>query len=146
MLLVRPSFDNLPTHYPFMLGLEQFKTEALLTGRLKKAGIKVQRSVELLSFSDTGGQVSAKLRHPDGAETKETFAYLLGSDGTHSTVRSGLGLKLEGETLDATWTTADEKIRWDRDPSEVVALLLEDEVALLSETWTWAAGSRELVR
>jgi 2-polyprenyl-6-methoxyphenol hydroxylase-like FAD-dependent oxidoreductase len=132
MLLVRPSFDDLPTHYPFMLGLEQFKTEALLTGRLKKAGIEVERTVELLSFSDTGDQVSAKLRHPNGAETTETFAYLLGSDGAHSTVRSGLGLKLEGETLDATWITADVKIRWDRDPSEVVALLSEDGVAFIA--------------
>jgi hypothetical protein len=36
-----------------MLGLEQFKTEALLAGRLKEAGIEVERGVELLSFSDT---------------------------------------------------------------------------------------------
>jgi 2-polyprenyl-6-methoxyphenol hydroxylase-like FAD-dependent oxidoreductase len=132
VLLVRPSFDHLPTHYPFMLGLEQFKTEALLTSRLKQAGIEVERDVELLSFSDTGDQVAAKLKHPGGAETTETFDYLLGADGGHSTVRSGLGLKLEGETLDATWITADVKIRWDRDPSEAVALLSEDGIAFIA--------------
>ena len=132
MLLVRPSFDDLPTHYPFMLGLEQFKTEALLTSRLKKAGIEVERSVELVSFSDTGDQVSARLKDPNGAETTETFDYLLGADGAHSTVRSGLGLELEGETLDATWITADVKIRWDRDPSELVALLSEDGIAFIA--------------
>jgi 2-polyprenyl-6-methoxyphenol hydroxylase-like FAD-dependent oxidoreductase len=132
MLLVRPSFDDLPTHYPFMLGLEQFKTEALLTSRLKKAGIEVERSVELVSFSDTGDQVSARLKDPNGAETTETFDYLLGADGAHSTVRSGLGLELEGETLDATWITADVKIRWDRDPNEIVALLSEDGIAFIA--------------
>jgi 2-polyprenyl-6-methoxyphenol hydroxylase-like FAD-dependent oxidoreductase len=115
-----------------MLGLEQFKTEALLAGRLKEAGIEVERGVELLSFSDTGDQVSAKLKHSSGAETTETFDYLLGADGAHSTVRSGLGLKLEGETLDATWITADVKIRWDRDPSEFVALLSEDGIAFIA--------------
>src|SRR6478672_7195663 len=33
VLLARPFFDDLPTNYPYMLGLEQFKTEELLTSR-----------------------------------------------------------------------------------------------------------------
>jgi 2-polyprenyl-6-methoxyphenol hydroxylase-like FAD-dependent oxidoreductase len=132
VLLIRPSFDHLPTHYPFMLGLEQFKTEALLAKRLKTAGIEVERGTELLNFKDTGDRVSVRLKHPDGNETVTEFNYLLGSDGGHSTVRAGLGLRLEGETLDATWITADVKIRWDRDPSEAVALLSEDGVAFIA--------------
>lgn len=132
VLLARPSFDDLPTHYPFMLGLEQFKTEALLTSRLKKAGIGIERSVELVSFSDGGDQVTARLKDSNGTETTETYDYLLGVDGAHSTVRSGLDLKLEGETLDAIWITADVKIRWERDPSEIVAILTEDGVAFIA--------------
>jgi 2-polyprenyl-6-methoxyphenol hydroxylase-like FAD-dependent oxidoreductase len=132
VLLVRPSFDHLPTPYPFMLGLEQFKTEALLAQPLKAAGVEVERGVELLNFNDARDRISVRLKHPDGNETVEEFNYLLGSDGAHSTVRAGLGLTLEGETLDATWITADVKIRWDRDPSEVVALLSEDGVAFIA--------------
>ena len=132
VLLVRPSFDHLPTHYPFMLGLEQFKTEALLAQRLKAAGIEVERGVELLNFNDGGDRVSVRLKDPDGNETVEEFYYLLGADGAHSAVRAGLGLKLEGETLDATWITADVRIRWDRDPSEAVALLSEDGIAFIA--------------
>src|SRR6201986_3159875 len=94
VLLVRPSFDHLPTPYPFMLGLEQFKTEALLTQPLKAAGVEVERGVELLNFNDARDRVSVRLKHHDGNETVEEFNYLLGSDGAHSTVRAGLGLTL----------------------------------------------------
>jgi 3-(3-hydroxy-phenyl)propionate hydroxylase len=110
-LLVRPSFDYLPTAYPFMIGLEQFKTEALLAKRLREAGVEVERGMELVSFQDAGDHVSVRLRHPDGSERADEFAYLVGADGGHSTVRTGLGLQLEGETLDAIWLTADVKIR-----------------------------------
>jgi 2-polyprenyl-6-methoxyphenol hydroxylase-like FAD-dependent oxidoreductase len=132
VLLVRPSFDYLPTPYPFMIGLEQFKTESLLTKRLKEAGVEVERGVELTSFQDAGDHVSARLRHPDGRETTEQFAYLVGTDGGHSTVRAGLGLQLEGETLDATWVTADVKMRWKHDPDEVVAYLSEEGIAFIA--------------
>lgn len=131
-LLARPSFDELPSPYPFMLGLEQFKTEAIFTGRLEGSGGRIERGVELLEFSDLGDRVSARLRHPDGTETTEEFSYLLGCDGGHSTVRAGLGLKLEGETLDATWITTDVKIRWDRDPDEVIACLTEAGIAFIA--------------
>ena len=64
VLLVRPSFDHLPTPYPFMLGLEQFKTEALLAQPLKGAGVEVERGVELLNFNDARDRVSVRLRPP----------------------------------------------------------------------------------
>ncbi|MGA7882544.1 MAG: FAD-dependent monooxygenase, partial [Terrimicrobiaceae bacterium] len=45
-LLIRPSLDHLPTPFPFMLGLEQFETERLLTARLDQAGAAVERGFE----------------------------------------------------------------------------------------------------
>lgn len=131
-LLARPSFDHLASPYPFVLGLEQFKTEAILTEYLEKAGGKIERGVELLEFSDLSDDVSVRLRHPDGTETTEVFPYLIGCDGGHSAVRAGLGLKLEGETLDANWITADVKIRWDRDPGEMIAYLSEVGIAFIA--------------
>jgi len=131
-LLVRPSFDAIASPYPFMIGLEQFHTEALLTKRLESSGAKIERGVELVAFSDEGAHVSVRLRHPDGSETTGQYSYLLGCDGGHSTVRTGLGLKLEGETLDATWITIDVKIRWDKDPHEVIAYLSEAGIAFIA--------------
>lgn len=131
-LLVRPSFDHLPSPYPFVIGLEQFKTESLLTARLKEAGVEIERGVELIGFEDAGSHVSARTRTAEGAEITADYAYLIGTDGGHSTVRTGLGLTLEGETLDTTWITADVKIRWDRDPGEMIAYLSEDGIAFIA--------------
>jgi 2-polyprenyl-6-methoxyphenol hydroxylase-like FAD-dependent oxidoreductase len=112
--------------------LEQFKTEKLLTRRLKQAGVEVERGIELVSFQESVDHVSLALRRTDGSEMTAETAYLLGADGSHSTVRTGLGLRLEGETLDAIWLTADVKIRWDHDPSEMVAYLTEEGIAFIA--------------
>ncbi|MFZ4682838.1 MAG: FAD-dependent monooxygenase, partial [Terrimicrobiaceae bacterium] len=131
-ILVRPSLDHIPSPYPYMLGLEQFKTEKILTARLEESGVKVERGVELAEFKENDDKVSAVLRLPDGTEEQCTFDYLLGSDGSHSTVRAGLGLHLEGTTIDQTWITVDVKIRWDRDPGEAVACLAEEGIVFIA--------------
>ena len=131
-ILVRPSLDHIPSPYPYMLGLEQFKTEEILTARLEDAGVKVERGVELAEFKENGGRVSTVLRRSDGTEDRGEFDYLLGADGSHSAVRAGLGLHLEGTTIDQTWITADVKIRWDRDPGEAVACMSEEGMVFIA--------------
>lgn len=124
-LLTRPNMDHLPTHYPYMLGIDQCSTERLLTARLAALGVAIERRIELTAFRQSADGVTATLKHADGEEITEEFPCLLGADGARSTVRQGLGLQLEGETLDATWITADVKIRWTRDTDEAVAYLSE---------------------
>jgi 2-polyprenyl-6-methoxyphenol hydroxylase-like FAD-dependent oxidoreductase len=131
-LLIRQSFDLLPTPFPFMLGLEQFETERLLTARINQAGVAVERGVELVDFQDSGDQVAVRLRRSDNSEETAHFAYVLGCDGARSTVRSVLGLTMEGETLDAIWMTADVKIRWDRNPDEAITYLSPDGIAFIA--------------
>lgn len=131
-LLTRPNMDHLPTHYPYMLGVDQCTTERLLTERLNALGVTVERSVELLDFEQSDSAVTARLRHADGSETAEEFSYLLGADGARSVARHTLGLQLEGETLDATWITADVKIRWDRAPDEAVVYLSLEGIAFIA--------------
>ncbi|HEY5706067.1 MAG TPA: FAD-dependent monooxygenase [Terrimicrobiaceae bacterium] len=129
LLLIRPSLEDLPTPFPFMLGLEQFETERLLTTRLTQAGIAVERGAELVDFRDSAEHVAVRLRHAEGREETAEFAYVLGCDGARSTVRSVLGLHLEGETLDAIWITADVKIR---EPDEAIAFLSPDGIAFIA--------------
>jgi len=131
-LLFSPSLDHIASPFPYMLGLEQFKTEEILTARLAKRGVTIERSVELVSFKDTGDHVSVQLRHADGTEEQTDVPWLIGGDGGHSTVRAGLGLHLEGATMDATWITADVKIRWDRDPGQAIAALTQDGIVFIA--------------
>lgn len=131
-LLTRATLEHLPTRFPFMLGLEQFETERLLTEQLKKAGVEIERGVELLSLTDDGAKVSARIRGVDGTESVQDYAYVLGADGARSAVRNSLGLHLEGETLDTTWITVDVKIDWDKDPGEAVAYLTPQGIAFIA--------------
>lgn len=131
-LLTRPSLDGLPTAFSFMLGLEQFETERLLTARLLRVGVTIERGVELTGLEDAGDRVTVTLRNGESSETREDFAYVVGADGARSAVRAALGLHLEGETLDATWITADVKIDWDRDPGEAVSCLTPDGIAFIA--------------
>jgi 2-polyprenyl-6-methoxyphenol hydroxylase-like FAD-dependent oxidoreductase len=131
-VLTRPNMDHLPSHYNYMLGVDQCTTERLLTEQLHALGVSVERSVELISFEQADSAVSVKLKLADGSETTESFSYLVGTDGARSAVRHTLGLELEGETLDATWITADVKIRWDRPPDEAIVYLSREGIAFIA--------------
>jgi 2-polyprenyl-6-methoxyphenol hydroxylase and related FAD-dependent oxidoreductases len=131
-LLTRPSLDHLPTHYPFMLGIDQATTERLLRERLSALGVEVERPVEFIGLAQSASAVTVRLRSGTDAPRIEEFSYVVGADGARGTVRGALGLKLEGETLDATWITADVKIRWDRDPDEAVAFLSPEGLAFIA--------------
>lgn len=131
-LLTRPNLDHLPTHYPFMLGIDQATTERILRERLSALGIAVERPVEFMGLAQSASAVTVRLKSGANDPKIEEFSYVVGADGARGSVRGALGLKLEGETLDATWITADVKIRWDREPNEAVAFLSPDGLAFIA--------------
>ncbi|SNS55004.1 2-polyprenyl-6-methoxyphenol hydroxylase [Geodermatophilus pulveris] len=85
--------DELPYAH---LGLPQYDTERLLTGRLASLGVQVERGVELAAFGQDDEGVTAQLRHASGEVETTRAQYLVGCDGAHSAVRAGLGLQFEG--------------------------------------------------
>jgi 2-polyprenyl-6-methoxyphenol hydroxylase-like FAD-dependent oxidoreductase len=98
------------THYPRPLAIPQSKTEQILNDHLARAGSPVERSVELVSFTDHGDTVEAMLRHAGGREETVRAAWLLGCDGAHSTVRHRLGVPFAGEAEPNDWVLADVRI------------------------------------
>jgi 2-polyprenyl-6-methoxyphenol hydroxylase-like FAD-dependent oxidoreductase len=101
------SFTGVQSAYPYALMLPQSETERLLEAHLKTMGIKVERQVELITFTDNGAAVTATLRHVDGGEETPQTEWLIGCDGAHSTVRHTLGLSFLGDTLQTDWILAD---------------------------------------
>jgi 3-(3-hydroxy-phenyl)propionate hydroxylase len=63
-------------------------------------------STELLSFSQDGAGVAARLISHDG-ERQVRARYLVGCDGAASAVRESLGVRLEGETFAQRWLILD---------------------------------------
>ncbi|WP_137171734.1 FAD-dependent oxidoreductase [Massilia sp. HP4] len=95
------------TPYPFVLVYPQDQHERLLLRHLEKAGVHVQRLVELLAFEDREDYVVARLRDADGGLRECEARFLAGCDGASSTVRQTLGAGFPGGTYDHIFYVAD---------------------------------------
>jgi 2-polyprenyl-6-methoxyphenol hydroxylase-like FAD-dependent oxidoreductase len=101
---------GLDTRFPFLLVLPQEKTEEILENRARSLGANIERGVELTNLDQCEGGATALVRHPDGREENVRTRYILGCDGTHSTVRERLGVPFEGSRYDVTFLLGDVKI------------------------------------
>ncbi|MCP8351163.1 FAD-dependent oxidoreductase [Pseudomonas sp. FBF18] len=95
------------TPYPFLEIYPQDQHENLLIERLRGLGVEVERSTELLGFTQHDTTVSVRLRLPDGSEQDCEAHYLAGCDGAHSTVRNGLHVDFPGGTYQQLFYVAD---------------------------------------
>jgi 2-polyprenyl-6-methoxyphenol hydroxylase-like FAD-dependent oxidoreductase len=92
----RMPLDTVDSPYPFSVTLPQTETERILAGRPRELGVEVERGTELLGFDQDDARVEASLRLADGRQETAGFAFVVGADGSHSTVRSAAGTNLEG--------------------------------------------------
>ncbi len=138
--VARVELDIVDSPYPFSLSLPQTDTEAFLTARLEELGGTVERGLELASFEQDERGVRATLA---GGDTIEA-AYVVGTDGSHSTVRDQMGLTLEGTFKGQTFLIADVAARHDlpresmhtffhRDGTFLLFPLREDRVRIIAE-------------
>jgi 2-polyprenyl-6-methoxyphenol hydroxylase-like FAD-dependent oxidoreductase len=93
--------------YPFMLMLAQDEHERLLVTELKRAGVVVERGVELTDFEIRGDSVCARLQTHDGRTELCEAAFLAGCDGARSAVRHGMGAEFPGGTYGHLFYVAD---------------------------------------
>lgn len=110
------------TEFPYLLILEQSKTEPLLIDFLRHQDHDVEWRTELSSFSQSDSGVSATLKHLDKEETIETD-WLIGADGAKSIVRKILDIPFGGETYKESLFVLDCKINWPfRDDEAAIGL------------------------
>lgn len=84
--------------YPNMLMAPQWRIEAALRATLHSHGGDVQGGVELRSFEQDSGGVTATLL-AGGQSSSVRAKYLVGADGGRSVVRSTLGINFPGEAM-----------------------------------------------
>lgn len=98
--------------FPYLLIFPQDEHERLLIEHLERAGVEVDRAMEVLGFDEAAEHVTARLRRV-GTEAEETCtaAYVVGCDGAHSIVRGTLGIGLPGGTYDRIFYVADVQAR-----------------------------------
>ncbi|WP_037827030.1 FAD-dependent monooxygenase [Streptomyces sp. NRRL B-1347] len=95
----RLDFSVLDTPYPFTLALPQVRTEALLEERARAAGADIRRGHRLTGLAEHASGVRVDAAGPEGAYGIEA-AYVVGCDGTRSTVRAAADIDFPG--TDAT--------------------------------------------
>src|SRR5215475_5573348 len=98
--------------FPFVLMLEQSKTERLLYEYLQSHRKQVLWKTELQSFSQDVSGVAALVKTGDDPIQTITARYLVGCDGPGSLVRHGLGLTFEGSTFERIFYVADAHVDW----------------------------------
>ena len=101
------SFDHIESRYNFALMLPQHDTESLLARHLENFGVTIDRSIELIDFTQDADGVTASLRLPDGHTETCRSEYLIGCDGAHSVVRHSLNLPFEGLEYEESFALAD---------------------------------------
>ncbi len=97
------------SEYGYILFLSQAETENILRGALEKAGVVIERPVEMIAFSqpEDGHSVQAVLRLADGTLETNESAYLIASEGSHSISRTTLDLPFEGKSLPEDYALGD---------------------------------------
>ena len=91
---IRPETESVP--YPNTWMAPQCRTETILRERLHALGGEVEFGNALATFTQNEDSVEARLTNGDVVRTD----FLVGADGSHSTVRKALGLRLDGEAVD----------------------------------------------
>lgn len=84
--------------FPYMLLIEQAKTENLLADHIKNKGHDIHRKTEIINFVQDESGVTSVIRHAGGHEDRIRSRYLIASDGGQSTVRSVLTVPFIGKT------------------------------------------------
>lgn len=88
------------TQFPFLLMLEQSRTEAMLVDFLRTHHHAVERKVELTHIEQSNDEVISILRKPGGEEETVRSKFVVGADGAHSIVRERLEIPFGGKTYD----------------------------------------------
>lgn len=94
--------------FPFVLSLEQSKTEKLLAGYLTANASEnpIRWNCEFTGFSQSADGVTATYKSPDGEKTVDA-KFIVGCDGASSPVRHGAGLAFVGDTIPKIFYVAD---------------------------------------
>ncbi len=117
-VIARIGFDAVDSPFPFSVALPQTDTERVLTERLTLLGGRIERGVTLTGLTQLDDHVVAQLRGTDG-DHEVTASFVVGTDGSRSTVRGLTGQRLEGSFKGERFVLADVEADHHLDPNAI---------------------------
>ncbi|RGD57237.1 monooxygenase [Kitasatospora xanthocidica] len=94
-LTSRMDFSRLDTPYPFTLALPQARTEELIAAHAEAVGVRLLREHRVTGLTRHEDAVTVDVDTPAGPRQLRA-AYLVGCDGSRSTVRTAAGIGFPG--------------------------------------------------
>ena len=94
------------SRYPFNIGISEEVTEAILTDYLAKQGGTVMRGTKLVALEEREEGIVATIEHA-GVATTISAAWVVGTDGHNSTVRTLARIEQDGEDISEPWAVFD---------------------------------------
>lgn len=111
------------TRFPYLLLLEQWQTETLLSGFLTAHGHSIENNTTFLSFSRENDLVTSAIQKPDGTIEHIKSRFLIAADGNNSLVRTQLNIPFPGKTHTARLFITDCDARLSLPANEISFLL-----------------------
>jgi 2-polyprenyl-6-methoxyphenol hydroxylase-like FAD-dependent oxidoreductase len=99
--------------FPMDLCIPQWQTTELLRDRVRELGVEVEWNTRLTSYDADATGISIDLVHADGRTERSSTAWLVGCDGSHSSVRQAAGIRWETADLRRGFILGDVTTRWD---------------------------------
>ncbi|OLF12517.1 FAD-dependent oxidoreductase [Actinophytocola xanthii] len=115
-VLVPVRFDELPSTHRHMLLIPQSVTERVLAERVEELGATVLRPRTLVGLQQRDDAVVATFGDGEPIQAR----YVLGADGTHSTVRDLVGIDFGSGDGGETFVLADVRVDGGLPPDQVV--------------------------
>ncbi len=115
--------------FPFLLMLEQSKTEKLLLNFIGDRGYSVEREVQIQGFTQEDERVTSVVILPDGSEQVIYSKYIIAADGSTSTIRNILNIPFEGKSYPKSIFIVDCKAESDLSPDEISFAFSKSSVA-----------------
>jgi 2-polyprenyl-6-methoxyphenol hydroxylase-like FAD-dependent oxidoreductase len=99
--------------FPMDLCIAQWQTVELLRDRVQELGVKIEWNTRVDSYDADAARVAVDLVHHDGSTEQVGTSWLVGCDGSHSTVRQKAGIGWDTADLRRGFVLGDVITRWD---------------------------------
>lgn len=114
--IIDAGFGEIDSPYPFVLGLPQSRTERRLLARFEQLGGRVEWNTELARIHEVGASDGApaqvEIRRPDGSLEHAQMRWIIGADGSRSTVREQAGIAFPGGDYSRAFILGDVRVDW----------------------------------
>jgi 2-polyprenyl-6-methoxyphenol hydroxylase-like FAD-dependent oxidoreductase len=130
--LLRLPFDDLPTKYPYMLMVPQWRTEQILEERFAALGERIRYGWTFTGLQQHADGVDVDVQDTDGEHHLIRALLVVGADGVKSAVRQAAGIPFVGDDYQGDFLLADVEMTSDLSDGELHTFLAPEGMMVIN--------------